>query len=43
MTYTNGDQYDGEWEEGLKSGYGTYLSANGSCYIGEWKHDDYNG
>jgi len=36
-TYANGDKYEGEWENNLKHGEGTYIWANGDKYEGEWK------
>jgi hypothetical protein len=38
FTYTNGDVYDGEWKNGLKSGQGLYTFTNGDVYDGEWKN-----
>ncbi len=32
-----GDSYSGEFYENTRSGYGTYISANGSSYVGQWK------
>lgn len=29
--------YVGEWEIGLKNGYGTFYYDNGSVYEGQWK------
>ena len=29
--------YDGEFNHGLRSGFGTFLYANGARYEGEWK------
>jgi hypothetical protein len=34
--YTNGDEYDGDWEDGKKNGQGTLTYANGGSYEGEW-------
>jgi hypothetical protein len=33
--YTNGDEYDGDWEDGKKNGQGTLTYANGGSYEGE--------
>lgn len=42
--YANGDQYKGEWNENVKTGYGTYLySRIGLKYEGEWKNDKRHG
>jgi hypothetical protein len=37
--FTNGDIYDGDWENGTKHGQGTYTYAQGGSYEGEWKDD----
>ncbi|MBQ7226600.1 MAG: AAA family ATPase [Clostridia bacterium] len=47
MVYANGDIYEGEWVDDVRSGQGTltrkkYLSQN-YCYTGEWKNDMQNG
>ena len=34
---SNGDIYDGEWKQGVKSGNGMWKSINNESYIGEWK------
>ena len=31
------NMYDGEFDHGLRSGYGTFYYANGARYEGEWK------
>ena len=36
-TYSNGDQYTGEFKDGEQHGQGTYTYANGTKYDGEWK------
>jgi hypothetical protein len=28
--------YDGEWDQGLKQGYGIWKGINKDSYIGEW-------
>lgn len=35
--------YSGEWENGLRHGYGDAVYSNGDSYFGEWKEDAYNG
>lgn len=32
MTYQNGDEYDGYFEEGMKSGFGIMITKNGDKY-----------
>lgn len=43
MVYKNGDKYEGDWEEDLRSGLGIYYSyVNGLYkirYSGEWRSD----
>lgn len=39
MKYQNGDKYEGQWQNGLKNGAGTYIYSDGSKYQGEWKND----
>lgn len=41
--WNNGDSYVGYWENGLKSGFGTYKFSKGDTYIGEFKNDKPNG
>ena len=36
-TLLNGDEYIGEWKDGLKHGQGTSTVADGDKYIGEFK------
>jgi len=43
MTYQNGDRYEGNWHEGLKSGKGNYFFSDGSTYEGLWEDDEING
>ena len=35
-TYNNGDKYEGDFANGIRSGQGTYTWANGIIYIGEF-------
>ncbi len=35
----DGDVYEGNWENDRANGYGTYIHANGSKYLGFWKND----
>lgn len=39
----NGNQYTGEFIDGLKEGYGTYKDTNGNIYEGEFKDSKFNG
>ncbi len=42
-TYHDGSQYEGEWKDSKKHGYGTYIRPDGMKYIGEWKEDKPDG
>jgi hypothetical protein len=39
MRYTNGDVYDGKWDDDYKHGHGIMTYANGDVYTGEWNMD----
>lgn len=39
MRYLNGDIYEGQFKDGLRSGQGVMRTANGMKYEGEWKED----
>lgn len=44
MNYNNGiRRYEGEWENGQRSGQGTYTYTNGSTYVGNWVNGRKNG
>jgi len=36
MIYSDGSLYEGNWEEGLKSGIGRFLFSDGDIYEGEF-------
>lgn len=38
-TYPNGNKYEGEWQDDVKSGYGVLQYVNGEKYEGFWKDD----
>ena len=42
-TWSDGEQYVGEWKGNKKNGLGTYTFADGDKYVGEWKDDKKNG
>jgi uncharacterized caspase-like protein len=42
-TFSNGDQYSGEWKNNLAHGSGTFTWKSGEIYSGEWKNDKFNG
>ena len=33
---TGGEEYDGEWQDDVMSGYGTYKFTSGNVYSGNW-------
>jgi hypothetical protein len=39
VTFPNGDRYEGEFKDGLMSGWGTYSYHNGDRYEGQFKED----
>lgn len=41
--YPNGEHYDGEWSNGVRSGWGTMHYKDGSTYEGRWLSDQPNG
>lgn len=36
--YDNGDVYEGEWKDGIKSGQGTMTYADGTKESGQWEN-----
>ena len=36
-----GDKYEGQWNNGLKQGYGIYIHTNGKIEEGLWKGGDF--
>ena len=43
MVWTNGDTYEGEWENGEIHGQGTMVWTNGDTYEGEWENGEEHG
>jgi DNA polymerase III epsilon subunit family exonuclease len=43
LEFSNGDVYNGEFEDGQRNGQGTYTYANGDVYVGEFEDDQRNG
>ena len=39
MSYKDGSEYIGQWNDNLKNGHGIMKYANGDVYEGEWKND----
>ncbi len=37
----NGDRYEGEFKEDFFDGEGVYTYADGTCYKGNFKEDDF--
>jgi len=38
MHYTTNDEFNGEWNNGIKQGRGVYAFKNGDDYEGYWKN-----
>ena len=38
VSYSNGGNYNGEWENGLADGNGIMNYSNGGTYDGQWKN-----
>lgn len=43
VTFANGDRYEGEFNDGLFSGWGTYYYVNGDRHEGTYRNDMKNG
>lgn len=43
LTYPSGDEYVGDFVNGVRSGEGTYTWKNGAYYTGAWSDDQMNG
>lgn len=43
LTYTNGDKYIGNFENGKADGQGSFTYQDGSKYVGEFKNDKFDG
>ena len=42
--YTNGNVYEGSWQDGKRCGYGTLTNDKGQLiYVGNWKYNRYHG
>ena len=39
FTWNDGNEYKGEWKNGLKDGKGVFKYSNGSIYEGKFKQD----
>jgi hypothetical protein len=39
ISFSNGDSYEGEWQNDLKHGTGVYEWADGTRYVGEYRFD----
>ena len=42
-TWSNGNEYVGEWKDGKEHGQGTYTFTEDRNYDGEWKNGKYHG
>ena len=43
MQYENESVYEGQWEHGLKHGYGRLTNGEGDVYEGDWVADQAEG
>ncbi|MDX1491506.1 MAG: hypothetical protein R3332_09470 [Pseudohongiellaceae bacterium] len=43
LTVTQRAYYEGNWDNGKRSGRGTYFNGQGNLYIGQWKNDKREG
>ena len=43
ITYENGDEFQGQWADGLKHGYGELRCKNGKIYKGQYENDEKTG
>lgn len=48
MTYSNGSEYSGQWNNDVRDGHGTlrtFLADRGlqTVYVGDWQNDQKNG
>lgn len=44
VTYSNGDEYAGNWRKNMRHGHGTYFyKATGMRYDGDWENNSKNG
>ncbi|XP_047222822.1 MORN repeat-containing protein 4-like [Girardinichthys multiradiatus] len=43
FTYSSGDEYHGEWKEGLRHGLGQLIFSDGTCYTGQFENGLFNG
>ena len=41
--WANGDQYEGEFSNGMKNGKGLFIWSNGNKYDGDWKDNQRHG
>lgn len=39
MSYIGGQTYVGDWDDGVRSGFGAYTLPDGTIFEGHFKHD----
>jgi hypothetical protein len=42
-TWTTGEKYEGNWQNGKRNGFGSNYYADGNVYMGEWYNDQQQG
>ena len=43
MVYSDNSSYNGDWQYGMRHGFGEYVMSDGSIYKGYWAYDKTNG
>jgi hypothetical protein len=43
MSFPNGDQYEGAWEQDMRHGYGELRFIRGDFFQGQWMNDRMHG
>ncbi len=41
--YSNGERYEGYWNDGKQNGFGAYTMTSGDTYVGQFLNNAYNG
>ena len=43
LVHADGDVYEGEWENDMANGVGSYYHLDGTKYVGAWVNDKQHG